>query len=330
MSILNSHEWDNFLKQNPNAHVLQTSAWGTLKSSFGWSVVRLMAGHTGAQILFRHLPFGFTIAYIAKGPVGSSWDNLWDKVDQLCRKKRSVFALVEPDLLEPLDDAHMTALSLFGQSSDSIQPRRSILLDLSGTQEQVLGRMKQKTRYNIHLAERKGVKVHQSEDLSIFYRMMQATGIRDGFSIHSLEYYQQAYRLFHTGNNCILLQADYQDLPLAAVMVFAQGERAWYFYGASSDEERNRMPTYLLQWHAMQWAMERGCLQYDLWGIPDADEGILEESFTSRQDDLWGVYRFKRGFGGQIVRSAGAFIRVYNPLLFRVYSFIRRGKSVNG
>ncbi len=96
-----------------------------------------------------------------------------------------------------------------------------------------------------------------------------------------------------------LLLAEYEGRPLAALMVFALGRRAYYLYGASTDEERNRMPTYLLQWRAMQWARARGCLEYDLWGVPDEDEQTLEAQFETRRDGLWGVYRFKRGSAGR-------------------------------
>jgi lipid II:glycine glycyltransferase (peptidoglycan interpeptide bridge formation enzyme) len=102
-------------------------------------------------------------------------------------------------------------------------------------------------------------------------------------------------------------------------MVFRRGARAWYFYGASSEAERSRMPAYLVQWEAMRWAIRHGCREYDLWGVPDADEAQLEAQFTERSDGLWGVYRFKRGFGGQLVRSAGAWDRVYLPPLYALY-----------
>ena len=102
-------------------------------------------------------------------------------------------------------------------------------------------------------------------------------------------------------------------------MVFAHGDRAWYFYGASSDEHRNLMPTYLVQWEAMRWARHQGCREYDLWGIPDADAQTLEAQFTERADGLWGVYRFKRGFGGELRRAPDPWERVYNPLLYRLY-----------
>lgn len=179
--------------------------------------------------------------------------------------------------------------------------------------------MKQKTRYNIRLAEKKGVIVRTWDDMESFHKMMLVTGDRDHFGIHSLEYYRCAYELFHPMDMCELLVAEYEGKPLAALMVFARGQRAWYFYGASTDEERNRMPAYLLQWEAMKWAKARGCEEYDLWGVPDEEEPTLEANFEKQQDGLWGVYRFKRGFGGELKRVAQAMDRVYNPMLYWAY-----------
>jgi lipid II:glycine glycyltransferase (peptidoglycan interpeptide bridge formation enzyme) len=125
----------------------------------------------------------------------------------------------------------------------------------------------------------------------------------------------------------VLLQAEYDHQPLAAVMVFARGNRSWYFYGASSNLERNRMPAYLVQWEAMRWAASRGCTVYDLWGIPDLPEEKLEAGFTEKEEGLWSVYRFKRGFGGSIQRSVGAWVRVYHPLLYRLYQVIAQRRS---
>ncbi|MRR29649.1 peptidoglycan bridge formation glycyltransferase FemA/FemB family protein, partial [bacterium] len=124
-----------------------------------------------------------------------------------------------------------------------------------------------------------------------------------------------------------LLTADHAGQPLASVMVFAQGKRAWYFYGASSNIERNRMPTYLVQFEAMRWAASRGCQAYDLWGIPDVDEQTLESQFTDREDGLWSVYRFKRGFGGDVRRSIGAWDLVFQPLWYKFFKLYQRRRS---
>ena len=149
--------------------------------------------------------------------------------------------------------------------------------------------------------------------------MMQATGQRDQFGVHSLDYYRRVFELFLPLEMCQLLMALYDSQPLAGLMAFTHGRRAWYFYGASGSAHRNRMPNYLLQWEAMRWARQRGCQQYDLWGVPDADLDTLEAEFTRRADGLWGVYRFKRGFGGELRRAAGPWDRVYMPALYPLY-----------
>ncbi len=320
MPEISAAEWRNFIDKYPNAHVLQTPEWGALKAGFGWQPARLVSetGRAGAQVLFRSLPLGFSVAYIPRGPLGdeAGWPELWAEVDALCRRRRAVFLKVEPDQWESAGCQPPPGFSL---GSQDVQPARTLLIDLTGGEEAVLARMKQKTRYNIRLALKKEVVVHPSSDLATFHRMMLVTGQRDGFGVHSRAYYERAYQLFHGRGECELLLAEYQGQPLAAIMVFGRGSRAWYFYGASSDEQRERMPTYLLQWEAMRWARCCGCTQYDLWGVPDADEATLEAGFLERSGGLWGVYRFKRGFGGELRRACGPWDRIYHPLLYALY-----------
>jgi peptidoglycan pentaglycine glycine transferase (the first glycine) len=183
--------------------------------------------------------------------------------------------------------------------------------------------MRQKTRYNVRLAQKKCITVHESTDFNVFYQMAEVTGKRDGFGVHSLEYYQRIMDLFGNEGKVILLFAYYDEKPIAGIIVFIQGENSWYMYGASTDAERNRMPTYLLQWEAMKLVKAKGCLTYDLWGIPDCEEDLLENQFTEKHshDGLWGVYRFKRGFGGEVLRSVGAWDRIYQPFLYSLYQW---------
>ena len=305
--------WKRFVSAHPEAHVLQTAEWGQLKAGFGWEPVRIISGQAGAQILFRKLPLGFTVAYMPK-PI--SFDGLWSEIDAICRKKRAIFLKIEPDSWE---DTLRTTHYALRTSPHNIQPPRTIILSLAGEETDILNRMKQKCRYNVRLAEKKGVTVRAWDDLDGFHRLMQVTGGRDGFGVHTLEYYRKAYELFHPAGLAELLVAEFEGRPLAALMIFAVGARSWYLYGASNDEERNRMPTYLLQWEAIKWAKARGCVEYDLWGVPDADEATLEAEFETRHDGLWGVYRFKRGFGGQVKRAAQALDKVYMPWLYRLY-----------
>ncbi len=313
-------DWNQFLRHHPNAHLLQTGEWGELKSAFGWEAVRVINGDAGAQILFRKLPLGFTIGYMPKPVFGDqlsvSSGQFWTEVDLACKKRHAIFLKIEPDAWQ---DNFILHLSSFILSKHNIQPPRTIIVDICGSEDEILARMKQKCRYNVRLAEKKGVTVRSWNDIDTFHKMMLITGGRDGFGVHSLEYYRRAYELFHPAGICELLVAEFENRPLAALMVFARGRRAWYVYGASNDEERNRMPTYLLQWEAMRWAKARGCEEYDLWGVPDEDESILEAQFEKRSDGLWGVYRFKRGFGGELKRAAQALDKVYSPLLYKFY-----------
>jgi lipid II:glycine glycyltransferase (peptidoglycan interpeptide bridge formation enzyme) len=341
MPELNPSEWDEFTSCHPEAHILQTRAWGDLKDAFGWQSVRIANGGVSAQILFRRIPLGFSIAYIPKGPIHPqdrpplAAGSFWNEVDQLCKSRRAIFLKVEPDAWEEPDtkergSEHALIPPGFRSSRQSIQPRRTFLIDLSGDEEQVLARMKQKTRYNIRLALKKGIVVHSSADVETFYRLMQVTGGRDSFGVHTLSYYRKAYELFHPHAGCELLLAEFEGEPLAGLMVFSNGRRAWYFYGASANEHRERMPTYLLQWEAMRWARGLGCTLYDLWGVPDEDEETLEANFATHSDGLWGVYRFKRGFGGQLRRASGSLDRVYYPAIYGFYRWWSGMRSVAG
>jgi peptidoglycan pentaglycine glycine transferase (the first glycine) len=325
-------DWNTFLSNHPDAHLLQTGEWGELKSAFGWDPVRLILDDgLGAQILFRRLPLGLTLAYLPK-PAFSNQESalikkFWTELDVVCKRRRAVFLKIEPDTWDnsPLPLGEGLGVRV---SPHNIQPPRTIVVDLAGTEDDILARMKQKTRYNIRLAQKKGVTVRPWDNLPAFHQMVLVTGGRDGFGVHSLEYYQRAYELFHPTGMAELLVAEYEGRPLAALMVFARGRRAWYVYGASNDQERNRMPTYLLQWEAMRWARSKGAQGYDLWGVPDEDEETLEAHFTERSDGLWGVYRFKRGFGGELKRAAQALDRVYNPMLYGLYLWRMAGREV--
>jgi len=313
--------WNTFLEKYPHAHLLQSGEWGELKSAFGWEAVRVVEGESGAQILFRRLPLGFSFGYLPKGPVSASepGPGFWSALDRICRLRRAVFLKVEPDGWASDNSSFILHPSSFLPSPQHIQPAGTLVVNLNGSEEDIFNCMKPKTRYNIRLAGRKEVVVHPSADVEGFYRVLNVTGQRKEFHVHSLDYYRRAYELFHPAGKCELFVADFQGRTLAAVMVFAHGKQAYYLYGASSDEERNRKPTYPLQWEAIRWAHGKGCTEYDMWGIPDGVQENVEGEDDEREDGLWGVYRFKRGFGGSIKRALPPLDRVYNPLLYKLY-----------
>ncbi len=338
LTTLDEHAaaWDSFVAAHPNGHILQTTPWATLKQQFGWENMRaflLYEGQLvgGAQVLYRRLPasLGY-LAYVPKGPLVDWHDReqiatMVAALDLAVRQYRAIALTIEPDLPdEPAWHETLQANGFVPSPLEAVQPRRTLVVDISADEEAISAAMKQKTRYNIHLAARKGVVVRPAAegDLPAFHALMAATAERDRFGVHAPAYYDTAYRLFTPRGWARLLLAEVEGTPVAAAMVFALPPRAWYFYGASGNAHREKMAPYLLQWEAIRWAKSLGCTSYDLYGVPDEDEATLEAEFNRRQDGLWGVYRFKRGFGGRLVRSVGAWDRIRSPARYRVYRWM--------
>ncbi len=194
-------------------------------------------------------------------------------------------------------------------SAEQIQYRNTVISDLTPDEEALLAAMKPKWRYNIRLAERRGVVVRDgaAADLPAFYAMYAETGERDGFLVRPFDYYRAIWARFLADGLGHVLLAEVEGVPVAGVpatskpvagiILFRYGPTAWYFYGASTAQSRDLMPNHALQWAAMRWAKAAGCTRYDWWGAPD----VLDES-----DPMWGVFRFKQGFGGEFTPWIGA------------------------
>ncbi len=326
-----AHAWDAFVAGQPGAHILQMSAWGALKAAYGWQAERVAITYderivAGAQILFRALPLRLgTMAYLPMGPYITEPDAgpaLWQAIHQTARRRQARFLKWEPGIIDAAPD--FASLG-FQSSPQTIQPPRTVLIDIHDDDEQILARMNQGTRRKVRQSQKHGIRYYEGgpDDVARFTAIMQATGSRQAFGVHTPDYYETAYRLF-VPQQAALILAEHEGDTLAGVMVFAAGRSAWYFYGASSNVRRNLMATYGVQWAAIQWAKQRGCTVYDMWGVPDYDEAELEANFQQRDDGLWGVYGFKRGWGGTVTRSAGAWDYVYNPLVYYAYKLALR------
>lgn len=330
-------QWDAFVSQHPRAHVLQLSAWGEHKRQFGWGVDRIALSKgnvivAGAQILLRRLPFYLgTMGYIPFGPYvteDSQWSILWRVIqERLVSAYRTAFLKIEPGIYHA--DERIPSFEHWGlrPSSQTVQPPRTILIDIRAQDDELLARMNQGTRRKIRQSLKNGIHYYQGgrDDVEIFAHMMQATSERNAFGIHEPDYYKLAYELFAPQHAALIL-AEHEGDPLAGIMVFGVGNTAQYLYGASSNIKRNLMAAYGVQWHAIQWAKARGYHYYDMWGIPDEAEDVLEAQFQTRSDGLWGVYGFKRGWGGQVVRSMGAYDLPYNRWLYYGYQLAVRPK----
>jgi peptidoglycan pentaglycine glycine transferase (the first glycine) len=329
--------WNDFVAEAPSFSLMQSYEWGEFKERLGWQAIRVAVERrgqivAGAQMLIRSLPFHFaSIAYVPRGPL-VDWEDraiataLLDALHGKARRHRAIFLKVEPPLLHHPETHKMLQSYGFLASPHTNQPRCTMILDLDKELDEVLKDLRKRTRYGIRYAERQGVVVREggSQDVEVFYHLMQNTGNRKSFPIRSLDYYRKVWQTFSERGGTLQL-AVYQDDPLSGAMAFAFGDKAAYLYGASSDLYRDLMPSYVLQWELIKWARSQGCRTYDLWGIPDqvgqyAYEG-KEPPDAQRTDGLWGVYRFKRGFGQNIVYYVGAYDYVYSTLLYRIVEF---------
>jgi lipid II:glycine glycyltransferase (peptidoglycan interpeptide bridge formation enzyme) len=251
-----------------------------------------------------------------------------DALEQMARRERALFVKIDPDVAlstgapgaeqpQPAGQALAAELRRRGwiASREQIQFRNTVRLDLRRSEAELLSAMKPKTRYNVRLAERKGVRVRpgSTADLGLLYRLYAETSLRDGFVIRSLDYYREAWGRFMHAGLAQSFVAEVDAEPVGGLIAFRFGRTAWYMYGMSRESHREKMPNHLLQWHAILWARAQGCETYDFWGAPDE----LDE-----RDRLWGVWKFKEGFGGQFVRGLGAWDYAPSPLLYRLYTAV--------
>lgn len=349
--ITDREQWTAALPGLPEPHLLQTWQWGEVKRQTGWRPSRLLwSGETGgapvaaASLLVRRisrLPWG--VAYVPKGPL-LDWSNaplvdaVLAAVELEARRQRTIFVKIDPDVSpdSPAGQAVLATLQRRGwlPSPEQIQFRNTALIDLTPDEDALLAAMKPKWRYNIRLAQRRGVRVRRGDvaDLPAFYALYRATGQRDEFIVRPFDYYQETWRTFMqpadaTAPCADLLLAEVEGDAVAGLILFRFGRRAWYMYGASSDRQRAAMPNHLLQWEAMRLARAAGCIVYDLWGAPDK----LHEN-----DSMWGVWRFKEGFGAQFAPHIGAWdypvsstpYRLYTDAMPRVLDLMRRRHRV--
>jgi peptidoglycan pentaglycine glycine transferase (the first glycine) len=355
--ILQTWEWGLVKEHNgwQPVYCLWLDDGKALSSLCGqWSVVKKQVSQLqdqstivgAAMVLRRAIPVGgfaarMRVLYIPKGPL-LDWANtslrqrVLHDLHTLARKQGGIFIKIDPDvpsgtgipgtqdeITSPTGQHVIADLRARGWhfSDEQVQFRNTVSIDLTQSEDDLLANMKQKTRYNIRLAMRKGVMVRAGNktDLNLLYRMYAETSIRDGFVIRDESYYRAVWETFLRAEDSStigqpgveILVAEVDRQPTAAVLIFHFAGKAWYLYGMSNESHREKMPNHLLQWEAMRRARAVGCTTYDLWGAPDNFE---------ENDPLWGVFRFKEGFGGKVVRYIGAWDLPVNPLLYRLYT----------
>lgn len=338
--ITNQTELDAFIGSQDKSQFLQSWLWGEFSRALPNTILRLGVFDNGrlvgsAQIIEHALPLGKKYWYVPRGPVvearlsvqeyQTAWQALVEELVSRAERQSIMFIKLEPPLetmSKHMFDSLMQGWRL--QPVHFVQPQDSWYLTLDRSADELLGAMHPKTRYNIRLAEKKGVQVHiggDVHDFDAFWRLMETTARRDHFRQHTKAYYKElCRRLCHTDFMKMFL-AEYNGQIIAANLVAFFGDTVTYVHGASADEYREVMAPHLLQWRQIQEAQQRRFRYYDFWGV------LAEEKQTTTEaaSHPWsGITRFKRGFGGAEIRYIGAYDLILDMVWYKLYKTVQR------
>ncbi|MEP7360656.1 MAG: peptidoglycan bridge formation glycyltransferase FemA/FemB family protein [Chloroflexota bacterium] len=338
MTATDNHEranWDDLVGRL-GGQPFQAWAWGELKARFGWQAHRLSAGDSAsaAQLLIR--PFrGLSVAYLPRGPVtaadGSVDEQLLEELVRVARSRRAAFVRLEPPLTEDdpragVLDAQLRAAG-YRTSEKTIQPRSTVVLDLAPALPDLLAGLSKGHRADLKRSEREGVVVRASSDLAetqTLHAMLAASSSRKSFGFHSMAYYRVLLESY--GDAARLFIAERNGAAIGAALVLAWNSQGVYLAAGSNADGLEHRAAHALQWQAITWAKERGATTWDHFGIADA-RGRVELAASAgadrttaamerleadaRHDPLDGVYRFKKSWGGRVVRFMPAYERVF-------------------
>ena len=327
-------ELESFVSTHPKGHFLQSIYWPAVKPQWSWRGV-LSKDENGTvrgalSLLIRRMPGGFALLYAPRGPVCDIRDTavlkeLFDGAAEVAKQCKGYLLQIDPDVLNSDEQFKKDMVSLgflcdeASLNFEGVQPRFVFRLDVSGkTEEEVMAAFEQKTRYNVRLATKKGVTTQfwngneeiPDEALTAFASIMEVTGKRDKFLVRNKAYF--AAMLRELGPHARLYLAYLDGQPISGSLATQYGNKTWYMYGASSNEHRNVMPNYLLQWEMIRWAIEGKSDIYDFRGV----SGDL-----SPENPLYGLYRFKKGFNGDFCEFCPQFTMTYKPLVSKGMDF---------
>ncbi len=325
---------DSFIQSHQNAHFLQSPLWANVKKAWDWRGILIK--HNGAvvgalSILIRYLPFRLSLLYAPRGPICDRNDRqilacMLKAVKQIAKEQHGILLYLDPDEADTNETFRQNLKGLgFTEKSDdgfgNLQPQYVFRLELTGKSETDLFQtFSPKTRYNIRTAQRKGVTVQAysgSEPvpdnvLSDFSELMQVTGKRDHFHVRNSAYFSALMAEMKQHARLFIAYCD--DIPIAGAIEILYGNKAWYLYGASANHHREKMPNYLLQWEMLRYAISQGCSIYDFRGVP----GDL-----SKENPLYGLYQFKKGFSGTFTKFSGLFTYPIRPIFCAVFQALR-------
>lgn len=322
-------KYEAFIKKQELCDFQQSIKWAKVKTLWKNEVIILKDKQqniiASMSILIRKIPFFGHIMYVPRGPIGNLHEEkvlreITDKVKQIAKKYKAFVLIIEPNIKKENEAFQNLALSL-GYKINSkaikfeqeIQARHNFRLNLENkTEEEVFQNFSPKTRYNIRLAIKKGVIVEEKNGIGIdeFYELMQETGKRDSFRIRPKKYFETILKEFPKEAKIFI--AYYKKEPISAIMPMQYGNKMWYLYGASGNKNRNLMSSYLLQWEMIKLAIKNHCKMYDFRGV------------SMEKGEKGGLYRFKKGFGGDFVELIGEIYMPFRPISYFFYKIAKK------
>ena len=326
MNQENSKKIEKFLWEHPNTHFLQSIPWTKVKEN--WEKEFITIQENGKimgtmSILLKKVPLlNRYMMYAPRGFVCDYHDEetlrkLTQKVTEIAEQYKAFVFKMDPAVADH-DEKFKSIMQRLGYkitNAPTIQPQYVMRLNIKKKkEEEILKSFHEKTRYNIRLSNKKGVTIREGkrEDLIAFYDIMKQTGKRDKFFIRNIAYFQKIYDIMYPKYTKLLI-AEYNHIPIAAAMPILYGNKVWYLYGGSTNTYRNKMPNYLLQWEMIQWAIKNGCDIYDFRGVT---------GYENAESPQYGVYRFKKGFGGEVVKFVGEMEKVFSPTIYAIWKIM--------
>lgn len=322
-------DYEEFIKKQELCDFQQSTNWSNVKEFWKNEIIILQDVHKNItatmSILIRKVPFFGNLMYVPRGPIGDIHNEqilfeLTNKMKEVAKKYRAFVIIIEPNIKKEDKEFESLARKLGYKINSTavkfeqeIQARHNFRLNLSNkTEDEIFKNLAQKTRYNVRLAIKKGVIVKEKNEEGIdeFYKLMQETGKRDNFRTRPKEYFQKILREFPYETKIYI--AYYEKEPISAIMPILYGNKMWYLYGASSNKYRNLMSTYLLQWEMIKLAIKNNCKIYDFRGV----------SMENGKED--GLYRFKKGFGGDFVELIGEIYIPFKPIKYFFYKIAKK------
>lgn len=323
---------NEFFKSNTKSHFLQSAQWAKVKNNWRHEMIVVEENEIKGtmSVLLRKVPiFNRYIMYAPRGFVCNIYDKetlkkLTEEAKNIAKKYKAFIFRLDPDIPET-DEKFKQIIKELGYKTKKsinnidqvIQPKYVYRLDLKNkTEEDLLMSFESKTRYNVRLAIKRGVKIKEGtkKDLETFYKILVETGIRDNFFVRSITYFEKIYDCL-SPEHVKILNAEYNGEVIASTMAIIYGDKIWYLYGGSLNKYRNLMPNYLLQFEMMKIGLENECSTYDFRGV---------SGYKDKTDPQYGVYRFKKGFNGELVEFINELYIIFNPVMNFIFNIGER------